>query len=356
MKYLKSILCLGVFFAFLTVSCGKKESAAYFSDDVQVFHPKPKRLPGKLLIDSLMGVSNIETIDGLILLITPLNEKLFGVYDVMGNPQGVFGVRGQGPNDLINCRPVGQKEIDNGEACIWINDVSNISLKRLNLSKSISEGQMIIDDAIKTCPMSVNAFKLNDSTTVCERMDPNNYSMIKYDHTNMKELSRQDVYRVPVPSAFSYYKSTWRRAPEKGIVVGGMHAVNQLNLWNLETDGRKSVVIDKPLRPGQIVDEETGLENKTFFCDVEVTEDFVFALYMDQDNGVSFEEPKEMTVFVFDWELSPVAAFLLDEYILDIAVDPGQKKLYGLCEDDRIFEYDLSLTKKGSVQDTHSGL
>jgi len=353
MKYLKSVLCLGVVFAFLTVSCGKKEPSAYFADDVQVFRPKPERLPGKLLIDSLMGGSNIETIDGLILLITPQNEKLFGVYDVMGNPRGIFGIRGQGPNDLINCRPVGQKEIDNGDACVWINDVSSMSLKRVNLSKSTSEGQMVIDGVVKTYPMSLNAFKLNDSTTVCERMDPNNYSMIKYDHNNMEELSRQDVYRIPVSSAFSYYKSTWRSAPERGIVVGGMHTVNQLNLWNLETDERKSVVIDKPLLPGQIVDEKTGLENRTFFCDVEVTEDFVFALYMDQDYAVSFEEPKEMTVFVFDWDLSPVAAFVLDEYILDIAVDPSQKKLYGLCEDDRIFEYDLSLTKKGRVQDIY---
>jgi len=346
MKYLKSILCLGVVFAFLTLSCGKKQSAAYFSDDVQVFRPKPERLPGKLLIDSLMGISNIEIVNGLIVLTSPRNEKLLNIYDVLGKPLGTFGIKGQGPNDLINCRPVGQKEIDNGDACIWINDVSNISLKRVNLSKSISEGQMIIDGAIKTYPMSLNAFKLSDSTTVCESMESNNYTMIRYDPGNMEELSRQEVYKTPAPSAFSYYKSIWRAAPEKSIIVGAMNTVNQLNLWNLETDGRKSVVIDKPLRPGQIVDEETGLERRTFFCGLEVTKDFVFALYMDQDYDVSYTEPKEMTVFVFDWDLSPIVSFALDEYIRDIAVDPAQKKLYGLCEDNRIFEYDLSLSKK----------
>jgi len=294
----------------------------------------------------LMGISNIETVDGLIVLTSPRNEKLLNVYDVMGNPWGVFGIRGQGPNDLINCRPVGQKEIDNGEACIWINDVSNVSLKRINLSKSISEGQMIIDDAIKTYPMSLNAFKLNDSTTICESMGSNNYTMIRYDPGNMEELSRQEVYKTPAPSAFSYYKSIWRTAPEKSIIVGAMNTVNQLNLWDLETDRRKSVVIDKPLRPGQVVDEKTGLERRTFFCGLEVTKDFVFALYMDQDYDLSYAEPKEMTVFVFDWDLSPIASFVLDEYIRDIAVDPAQKKLYGLCEDNRIFEYDLLLDKK----------
>jgi len=77
-----------------------------------------------------------------------------------------------------------------------------------------------------------------------------------------------------------------------------------------------------------------------------VTKDFVFALYMDQDYAVSYEEPKSMSVFVFDWELSPVATFVLDEYVCDIAVDAGQKKLYGLCEDNRVFEYELSLTKE----------
>jgi len=207
---------------------------------------------------------------------------------------------------------------------------------------------MIIDDAIKTYPMSLNAFKLNDSTTVCESMESNNYTMIRYDPGNMEELSRQEVYKMPAPSAFSYYKSIWRAAPEKSFIVGAMNTVNQLNLWNLETDERKSVVIDKALRPSQIVDEETGLEKRTFFCGLEATKDFVFALYMDQDYDVSYAEPKEMTVFVFDWDLSPIVSFALDEYIRDIAVDPAQKKLYGLCEDNRIFEYDLSLTKKGN--------
>jgi len=86
MKYLKSKLCLGVVFAFLAVSCGKKESAAYFSDDVQIFRPKPERLPGKLLIDSLMGISNIEIVNGLIVLTSPRNEKLLNIYDVLGKP------------------------------------------------------------------------------------------------------------------------------------------------------------------------------------------------------------------------------------------------------------------------------
>jgi len=343
MNYSRSILYLGAMLALLAVSCGKKEKATYFSDDVRIFRPNPERLPGKLLIDSLIGISNIETVDGLIILTSPRNEKLLNVYDVMGKPLGVFGIRGQGPNDLMNCRPVGQKEVDNGQACMWINDVSSVNLKRVNLSKSISEGQMVIDRTIKTYPMSLNAFRLNGSTTICESMGPDNYTMIRYNHGNMEELSRQDVYKTPAPSAFSRYKSLWRISPEKSVIVGAMNTVNQLNLWDLETDARKSVVIDKPLLPGQIVDEKTGLENRTFFCDVEVTKDFVFALYMDQDYDVSYREPKEMTVFVFDWDLSPKASFVLDEYIRDIAVDPGQKKLYGLCEDSRIFEYSLPL-------------
>jgi len=265
MKYRRSILCFGAVAFFLTTSCGRKEQVAYFSDDVHIFRPHPERLPGRLLIDSLMGMLDIEIVDGLIVLTSPRNEKLLNVYDVTGHSRGVFGVRGQGPNDLINCRPVGQKELDNGDACIWINDVSSVSLKRVNLSKSISAGQMVIDNAVKTYPMSLNAFKMNDSVSVCERMESNNYTMIRYDQDNMQELSRQDVYKRTVPSAFSYYKSTWRIHPEKSILVGVMNTVNQLNLWNLETDHRKSVVIDGFLSPGQIVDEKTGLENRRIF-------------------------------------------------------------------------------------------
>src|SRR5699024_3062138 len=103
--------------------------------------------------------------------------------------KGDFGIRGQGPNDLLNSRPTGQKEIVNEEAFIWVNDISNNSIKKVNLSKSVFEQELLIDSALSTYPMTMNAFKLNDSTTICESMTHDNYTLIKYDYRNGTKLT-----------------------------------------------------------------------------------------------------------------------------------------------------------------------
>lgn len=336
------ILTYCLFFVFF-ISCKNERNTDYFSTDTQIISQSQSiKLTGTPLINDLIGTSNIEIVDNLIVLISPRNEKIFKVFDLEGNFKGDFGLRGQGPNDLLNCRPTGQKDIANEEAFIWVNDISNSSLKKVNLSKSILEQQLLVESALPTYPMSMNAFKLNDSITIAESMTHDNYALIKYDYKSGTKLLDKNVYRTPVENPFSFYKSTWRVNHKKDKVMSAMFSINQLNLWNLDTDEKKSIAIEKTYQPDQIINKETGLENRTFFCDLEVSKDFVFALYMDQDYNVSYELPKKMTVFVFDWDLNPVATYEVDEYILDIAVDPKQKKLYGVSEDDMVFEYSLT--------------
>lgn len=340
---IRSILACWLFFILSIYSCRNEKTADYFSEDTQIIsQPLPVRLPGTLVVSDLIGVSNIEVVDSLIVLISPRNEKIFNVFDLKGNHKGDFGIRGQGPNDLLNSRPTGQKEIVNEEAFIWVNDISNNSIKKVNLSKSVFEQELLIDSALSTYPMTMNAFKLNDSTTICESMTHDNYTLIKYDYRNGTKLTDNNVYQTPVENPFSFYKSIWRINDKKDKMIGAMYSVNQLNLWNLSTDEKKSIAIEKAYPPDQVINKETGLENWTFFCDLEATNDFVFALYMDQEYNFSYELPKKMTLLVFDWNLQPITTYEIDEYILDIAIDPNQQKLYGISEDDKVFEYSLA--------------
>ncbi len=327
----------------MTSSCKKDmKNNYYFSNEIEIIKSTPERLPGFLLIDSLIGVSNVESVDSFIVLVSPHREKLFQVFDFVGNNKGNFGVKGQGPNDLLNCTPNGQKQVMNNCAFLWINDVSATKLKKINLSKSIKEQHLIIEDMIDTYPMSVNSFIIDDSLAICESMTQNNYSLIKYNYKNHNKLVENNIYLSPQKNPFNFYKSIWRINYESNILVGAMHSINQLNFWNLNTNEKKSVIIETPYLPNQIVDEKTGLENRTSFCDLEISRDFIFALYMDQEYGLSYETPKKMTLFIFNWDALLVARLIVEEYILNIAVDSKQEKLYGLCEDDKVFVYDLN--------------
>lgn len=300
---IRQFVIFGVVIGFLLQSCGKIPETNYFSDHDHIIKPTPTKLSGTKLIDNLIGASKIEIVDSLIALISPRNEKMISVYDLSGNFIADFGTKGQGPNDLQNCSPVGQKGTVNNESYIWVNDVSSLSLKKLNLSRSISNQQLVVEDISPTYPMSLNAFRINDSITVCESMTEDNYSLIRYNYIRKRRQSREDIYLKPNSEPFSFYKSIWRINDAHNIIVGAMLSINQLNLWNLDTDERKSVIIEKPYLPDQVIDID-GLENRTFFCDLEVSNDLVFALYMDQDYDISYEQPKEMTVFIFDWKLN----------------------------------------------------
>ena len=333
--------CIVILYSFVASCKRTTEVSYYFSDDVQVIELTTNDLTSTLLIDDLVGISNIEVVDTLIVLISPNNDTLFTIFDFSGKHLSSFGQKGQGPNDLLNCRPTGQKEKVNENLFIWINDISNSSLKKINLSKSVSESRLVIEDNAATYPMSINVFKISDSITLCESMTRNNFSLIEYNHVSRKEISNSNIYLNPIENSFSFYKSIWRINKNKDIIIGAMHSINQLNLWNLGTGNKKSLIIEKPYLTHQVVNKKTGLENTTFFCDLEVTENYIYALYMDQDYNQSYEVPKEMTVFILDWNLSLLKSLTLKEYILDIAVDPNNKKLYGICEDDKIYVYDL---------------
>lgn len=299
-------------------------------------------LNGEIIVRDIFGAIDIEVVDGYVVLITPRKENVFCVYNLQGDSLSAFGVRGNGPNDLVNCRLNGQREIEGGNALMWINDVSSARLNRLNITQSVVRGSCLFDKIISTYPMSMNAFFISDSLILAENMGQDNFHMISYNPLLNKEISSEQLYSPSVKEGvFSYYKSAWRISNDKNRMVSVMFSINEVNFWNRYTGSRFSCSIGPFVPIDKLVDEKTQLEKQTYYCDVKTTDRFVYALYMNQSHDIAYLEEKPMEVHVFDWDGQFVKRFILPQYILGIAVDADDKMIYGLEEDSAIYKYNI---------------
>ncbi|MDE5555446.1 MAG: hypothetical protein K2J10_09730, partial [Muribaculaceae bacterium] len=146
----------GVFSLMLIVaSCAKKElpNEIYFTENITIYPSDaftPDTIVGQKIIDEVIGTFEFAEGYGLVAANSPKKEKMISIYTLGGDSVGEYCLRGQGPNDVLNADVVTFALAENGDTCLWLNDVSMKMLKRLNISLSQREGTTKIDSMIPT--------------------------------------------------------------------------------------------------------------------------------------------------------------------------------------------------------------
>jgi hypothetical protein len=332
-------LFLWLLIPLVLVSCSR---ATFFGDDAIAIEgfENEKKLIGTKLINEVYGYFDIACTEKYIVLFSRQREHLFCIYTLNGDSLGCFGNRGQGPNDMINTRYCGQKSDNNS---LWITDVSNARLCALNIEQSLNEKQCVFDEVLTETPHSINAFICNDTLLISEQMQSDNYCLIITNILNQRIVSENKLYKYPSQNVFSTYKSIWRIHPDGEKMASAMYSINMINLLDLTDNSRKSLIINPPVkRLDEIVDKNTRLEKWTYYIDLDVTDEYIYALYCNQSQEDSYEVEKEMEVHVFDWQGNAIYKYIVSQYITAISVDEIQHCLYGLAEnDERVYKYPL---------------
>lgn len=314
----------------------------YFTDNLNQIHSSSVEtvsLQGHLVLDGLYGISDMKIVQNYLCLTIPKLERMLHLYSLNGDSICSIGRRGNGPNDFINCCLNGQSSVDGENAYLWINDVSNAELKRIDLTKSIKNESCYVDKHVKTLPMSVNAFYINDSLVVQEVMTERNYNLFVGNADSISEYNT--LYSIDVSGPFSYYKSIFRLDPSSSFLISAMQSINQINYINWKTKERISSCVGTITKWENIVDKKTGLENWTYYADLKVTNDCVYALYMDQNYNDSYEVEKPVEIHVFDKRGKLVKILNLDKYLVHFDIDENTSTLYGLMNDSEIYSYKI---------------
>ena len=324
------------------IGCTEQTPDIYFSENIRIHNPKVSEtihLKGECLINDLMGVANIEIADQYLCLFLMAQDTLLNVYSTDGKYLSGFGTKGQGPNDFIGCRPNGGREMDDRQACIWINDVGAAALKKVNIPLSIKKG-CTVTQKINTKSMSINAFLSAEEHLVQETMTPGNFDLSIYQGN--KELHREKIYQIDAQPSISYYHSTMRLHPTQPLLVSAMFCINQINILNLDTKERLSMRIGKHTALDNIIDKrETKLPKCTYYTDLRLTDKHILALYLNQDYNETLEKAKSVEIHMFDLQGNLLKILNIPEYLRNFCVSEDGKTIYGLVEDHSIYRYKI---------------
>jgi hypothetical protein len=327
---LESILISVIVLAGLS-SCSSNNNDLFTDNNVIVTRfEKEKQLVARVLLDNVYGYYNMGRIDKYLVLFSVQHERFFYVYSNTGDSLGGFGMKGQGPTDLLNNHWCGQAD----DKSMWINDVNRARMCAVNVEQSLAQKQCVFDTVIRTAGFSVNSFVLNDSTILCEQIRTNNYYLLTT-NINTEETTEEQLYKYPSDYVFGMYNSQWRIKPDCSKMASAMHSINMLNILDLKTGERKSIITgNQSINLANIIDTETSLAKRMHYITLDVTDNYIYALYENESFGIE--------IHVFDWQGTPVCRYIVPEYTLTIAVDENNRCIYSWPQDlEKIYVYDM---------------
>ncbi|MDO8967375.1 BF3164 family lipoprotein [Algoriphagus sp.] len=136
------------------------------------------------------------------------------------------------------------------------------------------------------------------------------------------------------------------------------------NFFRLKPDGSKSVIafnyfdrlliFDEDYTNAKKVDGELGvkkvkmLEGKpldlvNYYFDLEVTNDYIFALYYDQPESEYGEVMKPSQIKIFDWDGVLIQVIETPDYLMGISFDEEDQTLYGVDHfQEKILKYNFT--------------
>ena len=315
------------------VNCSFQQKGI-FADDSQLiknFKNEMNLEPELFTETETYGYNNIICLDKYVILsAVDGKDYLFYVYNYEGDSIGAFGQKGQGPNDLINRVYCGQFYFDSISSFMWINDVSKIRLCAIDINRSLLSRDCYIERTLKTIPMAVNCFSLNDSLLIAEQRANNNYNLLIKNLNSDSILINSPVYKYPVEDEFSIYQSKWRIKPDGTKYVIVMLSISQINIGSLKTEHKVSLNIYSKIPPlGSIIDKESGIAKMIYYCGVDVSDNYIYGLYMNQPHEDTFEKEKSMEIHVLSWEGDAICKFNIPQYITHFAVNETENCILG---------------------------
>ena len=293
----------------------------------------------KLPVSDIYSMTSLICFDEYLLVLTPRANNIFNVLTFDGEIISQFGTKGRANDEVMNCQFNGQIEKIGGNNCVWISDVGKSRLVLIDIDKSMENGKITIMKEMKTPPMSVYSFCVNDSMLIAEQLSGNNFELLKH-NISSNSFFQETLYKDDYTNAFSLYKSIWRLDSCKNRIIGAMQSVNQINVYSINDQERCSIVIGEQWTDKkELIDNETGLERTSTFCDLEIAGSYIYALYMNQDFNESYEKAKPLDLLIFDLDGNLDRVVRVNDYVFDITISSNGEYLYGRTPNDEIYRY-----------------
>ena len=319
----------------------------YFTDNITVYPADaftPDSITASVVIDEVIGAMSLTAGNGLIAVSTPQDEPMVKIYTSTGAPLGAFCNKGQGPDDFLNTHILRPHLSDNGDTCIWINDVTGQALKRLNISLSRRESHTKVDSVVPTAFGAINALIAGDML-VFELMDND---ACKLNYRNLSEptdtLHTEQMYVYPTSDFYAYTGSPDVSPDGKHLAIG-MSYFNQLNIITLPDMERSAVSVGNLKKYDNCYNSAERMPKFYAYGSTTCGNNDVYAIYYgmaDDDIVPDTEEQKGTTIHVIAFDGTVRRILAASELLVGISFDEDTSTLYGIGADERIYKYDLN--------------
>lgn len=325
------------------ISCSRLTN--FFSDEIKVFNSsvKVEKIKSDTMFEAEMGTIDFFVVDGKFIYEMAQRDTLWYVYDD-NQFLGAFGLPGRGSDEFLNCIYCGQKYQNGDTLGMWINDMMQQEMKLVNITESLRQNKTVIMKTKRTIALSLNSFILNDTSVLAQQYFQHRaVDLVTYNPTNGRRNSIS-MY-VPIKlDPFTIYLNHMKIRPAGDKIVSAMCYLNQINILSLKDSSRIAATAGKINENSidAIKYNWKGQPETYYYKGLDVTDDYIFALYLNQPYDDFPDKPQMVYLHVLDWEGNLHKCFQIDEYLTSISVDAENLQLYGFSIiGEKVFRYDL---------------
>lgn len=274
-----------------------------------------------------------------------------------------FCPKGEGPDDFLSCDESVQLVKENGESKIWVRDYNKKKIHLINLTRSIAQQKTVVDSVIpfewskhwKYPLLSVffldggeilGINQCEDSHSTGKGYTPRDLFLFKNSFDN--GIKEYHLYKRPVIcqdtrvvlEPFEFYNSVYRIKPDNTKLAIVMKMLGQVSIVDIETGEQKNYRMEESITFSDI--EKDIYKCRRYYGTMAVSNQYIFALYIDvamKDTSLPYGS---RTIHVFTWSGEPVYKIRVNELIKEMALDVANHTLYATDSEDNLYSYDVS--------------
>lgn len=307
---------------------------------------------GQEILVNEIDVIELEIIDTFLFLRTRKNSAIYKVYSIPGlDSIGIMGYRGNGPNEFLAARYMGQETIHENNLFAWIEDPLHFRFMEINITQSINRDLSIrkLLELSPKHPIGKDLFYINDTLLIGNSRNDALYSnMIIY----FNPISNETINFIPNPdhiknenSLFTHElyeinSSHLKLKPDKSMIVCAYNYFDKMYIYDISGNLLKVVGnIDQTIE----VDRNLNNELTNYYFDIEVSDKYIYALYYNQLEKDYAEVIQPTYIRIYNWEGTLIHAYEIPEYLMSFCIDEENNVLYGLAfYESMIKKYDLN--------------
>jgi len=356
----KIILIIFLIASFVIYSCGNNSSnqpiymtfdqVDYISNFPETFVLNNTKVPS---ID-IIGIRSFVIHDSIMILGTT-NPK--GIWSVISLPDyqvlGSFLERGEGPLEFMQGPNTSNKTKfirEKGELVAYIYDFQKGIVKKFNVDKSITSGELqlsVIEDNFP--PFLFNFIMIDSSNFFIKELGNRDTQQLrslyqKREKTNLPILDKLNQAALSEGKDFNILSTNTAYSDIHGRFVEAPIGLNYINLYSLDSTITKTICIGEELSDISVVQNEFPQWNRKYiFANVSTFDNFFGVIHVNESfRNYETIRTKLPSIMLFDWDGEPLAELKMEKHLTHFDIDFINQELYTFdVHSDEFFKYDI---------------